>query len=319
MQMYTTDDGLIDEGTYTVPSGLFNGTYMKYFGVEASDLTAGASPVSYNFEVTPLHRVAQSSYLQIALPDEITVSDSNRLNRGCGFEDIEGFSSSSVYCYYVSSTHSVNVLGGFNAGDSSGNPPTLEFTIPYLKNPRSVTTTGYFNVTIYDYSDELLYYFNETLANMSTAPNVTMTGFSTPSDIEYTRTSEENGQITNYTFLVTAGNYYETGDVVFFTLPEGVRFTDNTECYETSWIRKGLTCDLSRDRQTVNFTLDFDSIRRRLSEEEVEDERRPLSEEESKRRDLAILQSGEILEFVFTNVTNPDSFRPTDGSISYRI
>jgi len=56
--MLSSEDGMIDSGTYTIPSGLYEGTYIKYFSVTPESSQAGKYPVSYKFEVVPLQRVA---------------------------------------------------------------------------------------------------------------------------------------------------------------------------------------------------------------------------------------------------------------------
>jgi hypothetical protein len=55
---------------------------------------------------------------------------------------VAGFTNNYVYCIYNPSTHSVLVKGGFKKSFSDGNPPTLNFSIPYLRNPRAVGSTS---------------------------------------------------------------------------------------------------------------------------------------------------------------------------------
>jgi len=147
----------------------------------------------------------------------------------------------------VSSTHTVTVLRGFESGPTDGNPPSLEFSIPYLRNPRSVSTSGTFNVTIFDYTGEILYFFNETLAN-ETAPTVSMVGYSAPNNLYLQRSTEQNGLVADYYIQLQSSNYIQESDIIWFKLPDGVRFSLDTECFENSTqIGKQLPCDISSD------------------------------------------------------------------------
>jgi hypothetical protein len=64
-------------------------------------------------------------------------------------------------------------MAGFKRDPSEGNPPTLTFGIPYLRNPRSIASSDPFNVTIFDESGKAMYELNTT--NI-TAPTITMEG-----------------------------------------------------------------------------------------------------------------------------------------------
>jgi hypothetical protein len=66
--LYTSDYQIVDQSNYTMPDNLYNGTTIDAFSVSASDYTAGASPVTYYFSVTPKKRVPTGAYLQIFLP-----------------------------------------------------------------------------------------------------------------------------------------------------------------------------------------------------------------------------------------------------------
>lgn len=157
----TTDGGYsVDTGYYTFPARLFKASMISTFTVAASDYTAGAYPVKYIFTVIPVRRVTEGAYLKLEMPAETSVTDRGEMTRRCPRESVSGFSN-----YYISCTHDPNnniitVKDGFKYSESKGDPPTLIFTIPNLKNPRSLRSSGYFNITVYDSSGEALYYFN---------------------------------------------------------------------------------------------------------------------------------------------------------------
>ena len=62
-------------------------------------------------------------------------------------------------------------MNGFKTAASPEDPPTLQWSIPGISNPRAVISTNSFNVTVYDRSNQVLYVNNET------APIVTMTTY----------------------------------------------------------------------------------------------------------------------------------------------
>lgn len=79
----TNRGGLIDEGSYTMASGLFEPSTISAFSVEALDLTAGKYPVTYRFTVTPKSRVTQGAYFILKMPDQVTPYSSGTLNDAC--------------------------------------------------------------------------------------------------------------------------------------------------------------------------------------------------------------------------------------------
>lgn len=55
----------------------------------------------------------------------------------------------------------MTIRNGFRNNPS--NSSTLEFEIPYWKNPRHVTNdTGMFNITVYDLNNNELYIYNSS-------------------------------------------------------------------------------------------------------------------------------------------------------------
>lgn len=94
-----------------------------------------------------------------------------------------------------------------------------------------------------------------------------MDGYQTPNFIEYTRSSYENGAITNYTWQIETANQYQNGDKLKFTLPYGIRFTDNTEAVGTSfWLEGPMEAVLSGDRQSIEINVQISQRRRNLND-----------------------------------------------------
>jgi hypothetical protein len=114
----------------------------------------------------------------------------------------------------------ISIKYGFYTSASAGNPPTLVFSIPALTNPRTLQTTGTFNVTIYDNNNQMLYRFNQ-----SVGPTVTMKTANTPLSMYYERSSYLNGVTNNYSFKINPYSSIYNGDTFTFTLPSSVRFT----------------------------------------------------------------------------------------------
>ena len=98
-----------------------------------------------------------------------------------------------------------------------------------------------FNATIFNKDMLPLFYYNN-----SVGPTVLMDGTDSPSDFEFSRSISKNGINSNYTWQIKIGNYYEEGDVLMVRLPTGIRFTDQSRCYGTSfWLDGEIACDLS--------------------------------------------------------------------------
>lgn len=119
--------------------------------------------------------MAKEAYLVLQLPSELTVANRDELTRNCHRYQgswLSGFAYSYLQCNYDPTTNTVKVLNGFKTNASAADPPILQWSIPGISNPRAVVTTGPFNVTIYDRTGKVLYFFNDT-----NAPTVTMTSF----------------------------------------------------------------------------------------------------------------------------------------------
>lgn len=131
------------------------------------------------------------------------------------------------------------------------NPPIFKWDLMYLKNPRGLVTSGFFNATIYTGAGVPLFLYTDAMG-----PNVTMTQLAKPALIEYVRTSEMNGQAINLTFNIKATNWLESGDILVLRLPRPVALTDSTECFGTSyWLDGPLTCNRSGDLQQADILI----------------------------------------------------------------
>ena len=51
-------------------------------------------------------------------------------------------------------------MNGFKTNASASDPPILQWAIPGIQNPRAQITTSPFNVTIYDKSGKIFYFYN---------------------------------------------------------------------------------------------------------------------------------------------------------------
>jgi hypothetical protein len=210
--------GLIDSGTFTY-AGVFKPSYIEAFSADALNKTAGATPVTYTFTLRPHTRVATGAYLIMDIPADIRVESAAAMIRQCPKGPVTGFSSNYISCSYNSRTRQVEVKGGFLAGPSTQDPPTLTWQIPFLVNPRSMTTTGQFNVTFYDSANRLLFFNNRT-----EGPTVTMTSYGAPGALSFSRSSETNGVPGNLTFQLAPYSTIEDGDQINLKLPWPVRF-----------------------------------------------------------------------------------------------
>ena len=333
--------GVVDSGTYEMPIGLYNASVIDWMTVRAGNTTAGAQPVTYYFQVQPHSRVPLGAYLVVDLPPEVGVPDSSALTRGCPAGEVRGFRSDYITCSYSTEPwRQVRINGGMRFGASELDPPVLEWEIPALRNPRSKTATSEFNVTIFDVTDVLLFYFNDT--NGTGGPTVVMTSYEAPAFIEYVRDSYANGGLVEYTWTIRPTNEIKEGDRLSFTMPSPVRFSDNTTCRGTgdssSWLP---SCDdyaVSTDRQTVEVTVALVSLgRRRLASaqssttpatSEQEDGLELLSEG---RRDLQstwpypcsddaaadCIPAGANVQLILTDVTSAPTLRPAEGAVQY--
>jgi len=173
--------GAVDLGQKDLKDTMsFVNTTIDAFTVVAESTAVGNFPTSYTFTVQPRGEIDKDSYLIVKFPNEIIIHDSDKLEKSCGTPLVD-FTNYRVACRVTG--QEVKITKGFDyAGttnmtdisDGSIAPPIIEFTIPYLRNPRtSVDATGAFNVTIYNNANEITYLWNST-----DSPTVSMSGAS---------------------------------------------------------------------------------------------------------------------------------------------
>lgn len=169
----------------------------------------------------------------VELPPELTVTNKDKLTRQCHrYQEgwITGFAFYYLQCRYDENTNKVQILNGFKTNSSKEDPPILQWAIPGISNPRALITTGVFNVSIYDRSKKLLYYYNIT-----DEPTVSMTAYRTPNSINYTRTTSENGKRSDYIWRIVASNYLTEGDQFVWTMPHPIVFSKNSTITTSSY------------------------------------------------------------------------------------
>jgi hypothetical protein len=125
-------------------------------------------------------------------------------------------------------------MNGMEFKQTDANPPVFKWDINYLKNPRGLVTSSFFNVTIYQSDGKPLYIFNQEYG-----ANVTMSVLPKPRVFEYDRTSYTNGVPINITFNIKATNYLESYDKIIIRLPRPFGFTDSTKCVGESYYLSG--------------------------------------------------------------------------------
>ena len=299
--------GEIDDGSFDSwddGDDLYSASYIPTFFVTPQDKTAGASPVTYDFVVRPFSKVAKGAIIVVDIPPELEIANSQRLARACPKADIDGFSFDSINCQYSKGKSSVTITKGFKNLDSAENPPLIKFPISEFTNPRSKAPISMFNVTIYNENMLPLFYYNN-----SVGPTVLMDSVDEPGDFGFERSISRNGENSNYTWTIKIGAMYVSGDIITIDLPKGVRFTDASRCYGTSfWLGNAeIPCDLSQDRQTVNFTVAIGN-RRRL-QDDIDYHRGRLL--------FTSIAANSIINFMVTEITSPDSLKPLSGQIKY--
>ena len=119
-----------------------------------------------------------------------------------------------------------------------------------------------FNITIFNDVGAALFYFEK-----DDGPTVQMEDAGDPENILFERTSESNGEMGNYTWMVQPTSYIEYGDELVFTMPSPIFFTPATECYADYWLVDKMECRVSGDLSSVTITIAEVSQRRRLASE----------------------------------------------------
>lgn len=171
----------------------------------------------------PNGEIPRYGYLQIDLPDEVTITNDRYFEDSCG-ENIEAFTNTVISCVVMNNLRTIQIKDGFlyeastNFTDSDGLyfPPDLYFTLDGFKNPRETGYTSPWNITIYNDSDKVLYYW--TTAD---APTIRVSGVSGPQYIEPIYENRKNGAFSYIEFLVTTTGGLAEGDKIIIKLPTG--------------------------------------------------------------------------------------------------
>lgn len=93
--------------------------------------------------------------------------------------------------------------------DYYDDPPDIYFTIDYFRNPRTPLATTPWNITILNSTDDIQYSWNET---NPIRPYTLIEGTAVPNKLIFTRESEQNGNLTNYEFLIKTTNFVSDKD-----------------------------------------------------------------------------------------------------------
>ena len=125
-----------DEGTYTFDAGYFTTGNITVFTVSPESTAVGNYPVKYSFNVVPNGDVTRYGYLQIDLPDEVTIVNDRDFEDSCG-EDILHFTNTAISCVVTNNGRSIQIKDGFlyvastNLTDTDNlyYPPDLQFTL----------------------------------------------------------------------------------------------------------------------------------------------------------------------------------------------
>jgi len=144
-------------GTYSIAENYFQTSSIEAFTVTTSNNDAGEYPTTYTFTVRPRATMPRRSYLVITFPEDLQIPSTRNIERYCGDTTLSGFEESSISCFLSSSEVLYTVKDGFKSSDSTSDPPTMKFSVEFVKNPRSTEETAPFNVSIYTKGKDLLY------------------------------------------------------------------------------------------------------------------------------------------------------------------
>lgn len=218
-----SSETVVDQGFWTFDAGYFTEGNITTFTISPQSTGVGEDPVKYDFNVQPNGEIPRYGYLQIDLPDEVTITNDRYFEDSCG-EDIEAFTNSVISCVVMNNLRTIQIKDGFlyeastNFTDTDGLyfPPDLYFTLDGFKNPRETGYTSPWNITIYNDSDKVLYYW--TTAD---APTIRVSGVSGPQYIEPIYENRKNGDFSYIEFLVTTTGGLAEGDKIIIKLPTG--------------------------------------------------------------------------------------------------
>ena len=183
----------------------------------------GNYPVKYSFNVVPNGDVTRYGYLQLDLPDQVTIVNDRDFEDSCG-EDILHFTNTAISCVVTNGGRSIQIKDGFlyaastNLTDTDGlyYPPDLQFTLDGFQNPREAGYTDSWNVTVYDEWDKTLYYWDQT-----DSPTIRVSGVANPRYIEPFYENRINGAFSYLELLVDTTGGLTGGDKIIVKLPFG--------------------------------------------------------------------------------------------------
>eukprot|EP00347_Sterkiella_histriomuscorum_P004371 403360712 len=260
---------------------------ISTFSITPISYMAGQKSVNYTFSVKPAGWISLGAYLQITLASDISLYNIEAIEFNCG-GTLTGFSSSRVYCS-VRDDSKILIQKGFQASKSSSDPPTLQFTIPYLNNPRSLAPSKVFGVRIYDSQNRMIYLWEST-----TSPTVQMKTTGKPTAFSLSRRSTQNSAVTDFQFSITPNLYFEAGDLIRIVAPTPIIFSSLSTCTGIQALASSLTCTVSSDKSTVDIKVAI-----------------------SKRNLQTSITSGTVIIVQVSNISNPQTSRQTASGFQY--
>ena len=222
---------VVDQGAWVFDAGYFTTGTVTKFTVSPQSSAVGEDQVKYDFNVQPNGEIPRYGYLQLELPEEVTITSDRYFEDSCG-ENIEAFTNTVISCVVMDSKRTIQIKDGFlyqastNLTDSDGVyfAPDLYFTLEGFKNPRATGYTSPWNVTVYNESQKALYYWQS-----ADAPTIRVSGIAAPAYIEPIFENRQNGAFSYIEFLVTTTGGLADGDKIVVKLPSGWQFSTESE------------------------------------------------------------------------------------------
>lgn len=213
-----------------------------------------------------------------------------------------GFSDRYILCDYDDEENTIRIKNGFETEYDQEDQPELVFSIPMIRNPRSMMDIGYFNVSIFNGEDQLLYRFNETIG-----PNATITQVRPPESIELERDATQNGVVHNQTYFISSYSDLYDGDVISIIIPVPLRFGVNSKMIGVGyWIDGEMEASFSFDQRNITGVVQVANRRN------LEDSGRNLRDD-----DVKYIPAGELIQIMITEVYPSSSLRPATESVYY--
>ena len=263
----------IDTGTYTFDQGYFTEGTITTFTVKPQSSSVGDYPVKYDFNVQPNGEVPRYGYLEINLPDGVTIVNERDFEDSCG-ENLYAFTNTVISCVVTNGSRTIQIKDGFlyaastNLTDTDGlyYAPDIQFTLDGFQNPREQGYTGAWNVTIFNDWNKELYYWQST-----SAPTIYVSGVSAPSYFEVIYENKQNGAFSWVEFLVTTTGGLTQGDKIVVKLPFGWQFSTESEVYgRSNNLANYMETAVSVDQRQLEFNVEMSfALQRRLLDDET--------------------------------------------------